>query len=301
MVEVDGQRVTGVTLLVHNPETASVGSAILVPGSLEIDGLPLSARDPAEAVEALAETIRLGVSRVDLLDGDGWSAVLGDTTYVLDSPDPVLDDRGRPLFEVGPVTVDGALAAPFLGRPADGAAAVSVQPRRHLFWKALLADPPETPTALAGDLSAFDGRASPVVDLPVTQLEPVALIDGDATESLVRDLVAFPTSAAAGDRLRVRVLDRAGGAELEAIAAWLAAQGMEVVSIGNAVEFDGGQTQVIAPVALAEDGAISPELRALATSVGTTEVTVDIEQVDDFVVTVVVGDDFEPADLVARS
>ena len=71
VVEVDGQRVTGVTLLVHNPETASVGSAILVPGSLEIDGLPLSARDPAEAVEALAETIRLGVSRVDLLDGDG--------------------------------------------------------------------------------------------------------------------------------------------------------------------------------------------------------------------------------------
>lgn len=302
VVEVDRERVTGVTLLVHNPETTSAGSAILAPGSLELDGALLSDRSPQEAAMALASAVRLAVSRIEVLDGEGWADVLGTMTYRLDSPDPVLGADGRPLFEVGPVTVDAALAAPFLGRPADGAVPVSVQPRRVLFWEALLTDPPSTPAPLARDLSALDGRASPVVELPVTQLEPMARLDADATESLIRDLVAFPAGANAGDRLRIRVLDRTGQADLEAIAAEVAAEGMEVVSIGNAIEFDDGLTQVIAPITLTGgDGSVSPEVANLARSVGATEVIIDTEPVDELVVTVVVGRDFDQVGPAASS
>jgi hypothetical protein len=302
VVEVDRGQVTGVTLLVHNPETRSAGSAILVPGPLELDGVPLGDRAPEEAVAALASAIRLGVARVEVLDNEGWVDVLGSSTYVLESPDPVVDDTGEPLFAVGPVEVDAALAAPFLGRPAAGAVAVSVLPRRHLFWNALLADPPATPVPLAEDLSALSGQASPVVDLPVTELEPVPRLDPEATEALIRDLVAFPTGAVGGDRLRVRVLDRTGEADLERIAAALAANGREMISIGNAVAFDGGRTQVIAPVTMAaEDGPVGAELRELARSVGTDQLIVDNEPVDEDVVTVVIGRDFDLADLATRS
>ncbi len=294
VAEVDRGMVTGVTLVVGHPQSA--GSIILVPGSLEIDGKPLSAYPPTESVDVLARSIRLSVSPVEVLDNTSWSAVLGSQVYRLDSPDPVEADPGQPLFGVGPVEVDGLLAAPFVGRPSPGVAAASVQTRRHLFWNAILADPPTTETPLAAELQALDPTLSRVVDLPVTQLDPVALPDTAAIESLVRDVVAFPAGAMPGDRLQVRVLDRTGDADLEGIAAAVASHGMEVVEIGNATEFDGGQTEVIAPLGVvAEDGTLPEDLYGLARSVGADAISIDEEPSEAVVVTVVIGANFDLA------
>ena len=294
--EVDRGAVTGVTLVVSHPEAA--GSIILVPGTLTLDGVALSALPPTEAVEAVAGAVRLSLAAVGVLDETTWPAVLGDQIYSLDSPDPVEANGGQPLFGVGAVPVDGALVAPFVGRPASGAAPVSVLPRRHLLWNALLANPPTTEAPLAESLRALQPEVTRVVDLPVTQLEPTAIADLESIETLIRDVVAFPAGAVSGDRLQVRVLDRTGSADLEGIAAAVAANGLEVVEIGNANEFDGGESEVIAPISLTrEDGSVSPELNDLARSVGTATIRIDGEAVDDAVVTVVIGTNFDLANL----
>jgi len=297
VAEVDGGTVSGVTLVVHHPGLQSGGTAVLVPGSLEVDGVALSAKSPTDAVDALSELLQLSFSRVDVLDTEGWASVLGSETYLLESPDPVLGEDGTELFSVGPVEVNAANVAAFLGRPAPGAVALSVRPRRHIFWQAFVTAPPATDAPLAADLRAMDGMASQVLDLPLLQEEPVAIPDPSAMELLVRDIVAYPAGSADGDRLQVRILDRTGAANLEAIAAAVAAEGNEVIEIGNTMEFDNGATQVIAPVALADENGIPERLNLLSLAVGVENVLIDNDLTDDVVVTVVIGRDFDLANL----
>jgi len=294
IAEVDRGVVTGVALVIHNPEQSSVGSIVLVPGTLDLGGTLLADRDPTEAVLAASETLRLGLARIEVLDEEGWAAFLGSTRYELESPDPVPDSAGGILLPVGPADVGAAEAPAFVGRPASDAVAVSVLPRRRLLWEAVLAAPPVSGSSLASDLAAVDRAASRVFDLPVTQLEPVAVIDSVGAELLVRDVVAFPAGAVAGDRLRVRIVDRTGLAELEDIAAAVAAEGLEVIEIANAAAFDGGPSQVVAPVTLVgPDGQLTPGLAEFAQSIGLADVAIDPEPVDEFIVTVVIGADFD--------
>lgn len=296
IAEVDRGVVTGVTLVVHNPEQASVGSVVLVPGTLELDGSLLAEREPGDAVLAVSEALRLGLARIEVLDQEGWAGFLGAARYELESPDPVPGDgeADEILLPVGPVDIGASEAPAFVGRPAAGAVAVSVLPRRRLLWEAVLARPPDSGSPLATDLAAVDGAASRVIDLPVTQLEPVATLDATVAELLVRDVVAFPAGAVAGDRLRVRIVDRTGAARLESIAAAVAAEGVEVIEIANAAVFDDGPSQVIAPVTLVlPDGQLVPDLAEFAVKVGLADVTIDPEPVEESVITVVVGRDFD--------
>jgi hypothetical protein len=321
-VEVDQGTVTGAALIIHHPEVSSAATVLLVPGSLELGGDVLSAMAPDEVGAALAAELRQSLSRVEVLDQAAWADVLGDATLSVESPDPVPGTTPDTLlFAVGPVEVGGAEAAAFLGRPAPGAAEISTQPRRHLFWNALLAQPPTTETALAEDLRSFAGAPIQVLDLPLSTVEPVARLDGAATEALLHEVVAYPSGAAPGDRLSVRIVDRTGDADLEGVAAAVAALGFEVVEIGNAQVFDGGPTDLVVPSAMQPvgdtagadgpvgDGAteevteeVTAEVARLARFVGISTVTVDPVAADlaaeDQSVTLVIGGDFsvEPVD-----
>ncbi|MEM9654712.1 MAG: hypothetical protein AAGA65_21660 [Actinomycetota bacterium] len=298
IAEVDRGVVTGVTLLVNQIEVQSAGSAILVPGTLQVDGLPVSARsNPADAVAAVGQALHLAITRVEVLDTAGWTEVLGATEYTLESPDPVLDDAGNQLFAVGPVVVNGSNAAAFAGRPAPGAPTVSVKFRRQTLWNAIVAAPPSGSAPIAADLRALDATASQVIDLPTEQIDEVTVLSPAAAESLIRDVVAYPAGHVPGDRLQVRILDRTGTADLEDIAAAVAAQGIEVIEIGNAAQFDGGTTEFIALIDLVEqDGSLPPTVVALMQSAGTFAATVDAASTDS-VVTVVIGQDFDLANL----
>lgn len=298
VAEVDRGAVTGVAIIVHQAEQRSPGTIVLVPASVEVDGIALADRPPDDAVRAVGRAIRLAIGRVEVLDQAGWGAVLGDAVYSVESPDPVVGDDGAPLFDVGVVEVDGDSAGAFVGRPVPGASVLSVLPRRHLLWNALLAEPPATNTPLASDLREIDSGQAQVVDLPVGQLEPATAIDDAATELLVRDIVAFPASAAPGDRLQVRVLDRTGTADLEDIAAAVAARGIEVIEIGNAGVFDDGPTEVIAPsAATTANESLKSQLDDLSLSLGVKSVILDDESDEDGVVTVIVGTNFDLANL----
>lgn len=298
IAEVDQGVVTGVTLLINHVEVQSSGTAILVPGTLEVDGVTISERtNPTDAVNAVGTALHLAISRIEILDDAGWTEVLGTTEYTLESPDPVLDGVGNPLFSVGPVVVNGANAAAFLGRPAPGAPAISVQFRRQTFWNAVIGAPPNGAAPVAADLRAIDATSSQILDLPTEQRDLQTLLKAADAESLIRDVVAYPAGAVPGDRLQVRILDRTGTADLEDIAAAVAAKGIEVIEIGNASVFDGGGTEFIAPVDLVDqDGNLPPAVVTLMQSAGTFAATVDAQSTDS-VVTVVIGQDFDLANL----
>lgn len=293
VVEVDQGRVAGAALMIHHPEVSSAATVLLIPGSLEVDGVTLSSLAPEEVAPAIGAALRLGLSRVEVLDGSGWAEVLGATTLVLNNPDPVPTADGgeaEPLFAVGQVEVGGADAAAFLGRPADGANPISTQPRRQQFWNALVSAPIAADTVVGAELASYSGAPIQVLDVPLTAIEPQARLDPAATEALLREVVAYPAGASEGDRLPVRILDRTGQADLEAVAATVAALGMEVIEIGNAQSFDGGDTQVVVPKVV--EGELPDDLARLARFAGAETVTIDPIDDDEIAVTVVIGADF---------
>lgn len=251
------------------------GTVILIPGDLSIPTNPNEAPDgsdasptllsdiaPTEAGEVLAALLNLDFASIEVMDETSWAMVLSDTTYDLENPDPVPSDTAvtpgesraeneetdELAFAVGAVSVDGAGAAVFLGRPVDGGSLSSVMLRRRQFWSATLETPPSGSNVVASALRSV-GAAGQIVELP-TVVDPsgAPMIDDSATEELLRDVVAFPS----GNRLAVRVVDRTGDADLRSIAAQLAGRGIEVVEIANAVQFDAGSTELIRPTELAD-------------------------------------------------
>ncbi|MEM7340783.1 MAG: LytR C-terminal domain-containing protein [Actinomycetota bacterium] len=293
VVETDRGRLTGITLLAAHVEPGTAGTAVLVPGTLQIDGVGLDEREPLDAIVALQSELRLRISALEIMDGTRWAAALGGRTYTLDNPDPVIGDDGDALFEVGSVALPGEGAAPFLGRPSPGTDPITLSFRRELFWSALLADPPTAADAagavdpLVAALAEVAGTEAGVVELPLVALQPDPEADLVAAEELVRAVVPVPAGANPGDRLQVRVIDRTGAADLTAIAAEVASTGSEVVEIGNASTFDDGLTQILVPPAVAD----APGINELASLSGATTV-LDDDLDTDGVVTLVIGSDF---------
>ena len=304
VVEREGGAVTGIALLTGRLDGQALagpsvggtiveaggagigGTVVVVPGTLQVEGAALAAREPADAVAALARILRLRIDHVEVVDEARWPALLGDAAYRLANPDPVVDDAGQPLLQIGEIDVGAEHAAAFLGRPAAGSDPITLLFRRQLFWSAVLAEPPAGSDPLVADIRQLVGPAAQVVILPLVDVVPDPQPDLAASEALIRDVVPIPAGARPGDRLQVRVIDRTGSADLEAVAAAVASTGSEVVEIGNAVEFDGGLTHLVVPIGL-EDPGIT-ELAALTGA--TTVLDDDVEA--DAVVTLLVGSDY---------
>ncbi len=288
----------------------------------EAESLMLADVDPGRVGDTVAELVNLDLTRIVVMDEGAWAEVLADKAYQLDNPDPVptvpagagsagsnvagADDEGsddegsegegsegegsdetddgpaRLAFAVGPVSVGGADAAVFLGRPVDGGSLSSVMPRRREFWSATIDSPPGVEHPLASAVRAV-GSGGHVVELPTVAGSEGPVIDALAAEDLLRDIVAFPS----GNRLEVRVVDRTGRADLGEIAAHLAVRGIEVAEIANAVHFDDGSTELIRPQDLVEG---VDQLDVLVAELGV-EPLVDPEQEHDMV-TLLVGTDF---------
>ena len=312
VVETEGGALTGLALLVGPVDGPSVvvtgdsevelaaarfdagvteagGTVIVVPGTLVVDDSPLAARSPDDAVAAVETMLRLEIDTVDVVDEGRWSSILGPTTYRLANPDPVVDDEGRPLLEVGEIEVGAGEAAAFLGRPAPDSDPITLLFRRQLFWTALTESPPgadEVDDELTTTLHTLVGPGSQVVILPLVDVVPDPEPDLSAAEALIREVVPIPAGAHPGDRLQVRILDRTGAADLESIAADVASTGSEVVEIGYAQDFDGGLTHLVVP-----PGVAGPAITELATLTGATTV-LDNDIEDDAVVTLLVGSDY---------
>ncbi|MCP3991772.1 MAG: hypothetical protein GY724_22050 [Actinomycetia bacterium] len=291
VVEIEGEQITGIALLAGTVDEAAGGTVILVPANLQVDDAALADREPAEAVAALSGALRLRITAIEQMTRERWQTLLGDKAYQVSNPDPIVNDFGQPILAVGPATIDGSTVSTFLGLPAPGADSITLMFRRHIFWSAMVSDPPMSQMPGSDDpllesLDEVTGPAARVVDLPLMAVEPNPTPDLAAAEALIREVVPVPAGAHPGDRLQVRVIDRTGVADLPAIAAEVASTGSEVIEIGNAPEFDGGLTHLVVPT-----GFDDPGISELASLTGAT--TVHDDEIDaDPVVTLLIGSDF---------
>jgi hypothetical protein len=306
LAEVVDGTVSGVTLVVQTSREGAGGNGggtvVLVPGDTSVptpDGLTkLSTLPPSAAVRTLAQSMRITLSAAEVMDSDAWIQTLAGQAYEVENPDPVPtsgDDRtdaagaeASLAFAVGNAVVGGSNAAIFLGRPVDGASPSSLMPRRQAFWEAFLADPPSGTHRLATTLGEwFAGGGGRVTELPTEPTAGGPLLDSSAAEELVRTIIAFPS----GERLKVRVVDRTGAADLESVAASMAGRGVEVVEIANAVQFDDGATELIVPAELTVG---DEQLAELVAALGVEPIVDD--ELGSAEATLLVGVDFEGLD-----
>lgn len=120
-------------------------------------------------------------------------------------------------------------------------------------------------------------------------------IDLNKSEEIIREVVQFPVSSEKARRLQVRVINRVAGKEPIEVGAEIAALGFEVIEVGNASEFDNGETTMAVPKSMIEgervDEFLSTEIERLATSMQVDFLVDDIAD-ESFSVTVLVGEDF---------
>lgn len=263
VVEMDEGRITGVAVIVKIGQTARGGAVILVPGELEaVEGQRIQALSPDAAIEAVASTLQLRIPVVEVVDADRWASLLGESSYTLNNPDPVPAPGGDVLFAVGPVQVGGEGVAAFLGRTVDGQDSLAALVRRDLFWTELLEDPPlGTEDQLSRTIRAVADGPHEVILLPLDIAgDGVPTVNPDRAEQLVRRVVAFPAGDQPDRRFRVRVEDRTGRADLDAVARSLGRLGVEVVAISNGPAFDNAETAFRVETGFARDAALSAAL-----------------------------------------
>ena len=291
VVEVENDRITGLTVITQPGGGATGGAVVLVPGTLLVQGTPLTALDPEGAAQLLGSAMRLQISDVVVMDERGWLRLLAGASYEINVPDPIPNDADGVLVPVGPNEIDARLTPAFLGRLVAGNDPLALIFRRRLYWESLLEQPPldsdHQLTELLDRLSAGDNR---IYDLPLETTEllgPEARLvyDAVAVEFLVREIVPFPAGAGPGDRPQVRLIDRSGEADLYALAAALGRQGIEVLEIGNAFVYDDRPTELVVPI-----GADAAGITRLAELVGADTVQAADTELNDSL-TLLVGRD----------
>jgi hypothetical protein len=284
----DGE-LTGITLLARPGVDVEGGAVVLVPAELEVDGRTLAEwaeTSDADAVDALARALRLGLGEPAVVDEDGWADLLGERAVSVTSPDPVLVD-GRRRFASGELELGAEDAADWLGLLGNQQPSALLF-RRQLWWEALLGagldeSGQSEPAATIAHLAAGPHA---VELLPVDVGGGAVTSDAEAAEALIVEVVPFPAGAQPGDRPRVRVLDRTGEAELDAVARSVARAGGEVVVVGNAGAFDDQPTE-----AVIADPAVDEAARRLVDRIGTGTVTLSPSGDDTVDVTVLAGPD----------
>jgi hypothetical protein len=241
VVEITDQRLTGIALLAQPGEQQLGGSALLVPGELQLEGVPLGSLSVADAVAALEKGLRLRITRVETVDEARWAALFSDTVYTIDNPDPVVSADGSTVFGVGAQPIGGDAVGLLLGLSVADADPRSLLVRRHRVWESILDEPPTSADQIAGLMTAISGGPHRVTELAMLATPDDELaggvrltIDPEQVEAQINEAVPFPSGAFPGDRLRVRVIDQVGDGDLLAVAADLGRSGYEVAEIGAA-------------------------------------------------------------------
>ena len=300
VVEVVDEKVSGLTLVIPSGSGSTGGAVMLVPGALQFAGRSMSELTPEQARRALESMLRLRIDRMVIGDEAGWAAMIGEGTVEVANPDPVTGPDGGTLLPVGEVELDSSTIPAFLGRPLPDTPAIALEFRREIFWSEALADELLRPGSAGTSVSASTSDTEAVAiylgqiaaglhqieAMPVSISNNIVAPDLDATDELLGELVALPAAAAPGDRLQVRILDRAGTNDLESAARALGANGYEVIQIGNAAAWDELPTQVVTTVAADQD-----QVAALADLVGADSVESSTDEDAVSTVTVLLADD----------
>jgi hypothetical protein len=299
----DGLLISAAVMSLNSGDSG--GSVLLLPAATsagpEPEALTLSyhvsfAPEPADARGFVQNLLGLGIGEVAVVDAARWADLVAPVApLTLTNPDAVGE------FPAGEISLGADQVAAYLGASIEGQSDLARLARQEAFyeaWTAAVADSAD-PGAVPGELESGLGRfvrglaAGPVQvhALPVTEVTAGDAVridpDLDAIEQLMPTVVPFPTAAAPGARVRLRLLDGTGdGDHVLRTAPLVVPAGAEIVVVGNADRFDYEITEIRYHVPLQKTAAES--LRA---ALGAGRVIDDPRQTDAFDVTIVLGTD----------
>jgi hypothetical protein len=298
----DGVLRTAAMLALTNEEKG--GSVLVVPPTVEVR-IDLSTLVAGHAAGATPEDLRnsaelvtgVGIQEVVEIDDARLAELVAPVAPLqLDSPVAVGD------VDAGSIELSADDVGPWLAARGDGESDEDASYRVSLVWGAWLEavaasdDPQAVPGELESGISRYIAglAAGPVrtAVLPVDEAidpvgEPVLRVDREAIDSMITDLVPYPTASGLAPRTLVRMLDGTGDdGHVASVTPIVVASASSVVVVGNAESFDYETTEIRYHQPAQKDAA-----ERLAAALGVGQVIEDVRPIDAFDVTIVLGTD----------
>lgn len=292
------------------------GSVIVVPAATLVAGAGgestiaeiYGAEGPDAAARAVGLAVTVGVTEHVEVDDARWAELVGPVGSVEVHIDEPVD-----RWAAGTVTIEPDEVGAFLSALGDDETDLDRIDRQQIFWSAwlpMVADggdgalPGETSTGLGRFVRSVANGDGSAAALPVVRdrtRDGALRTNGSRIGDFVAHTVPYPTAAAPGARVRVRVLNGTGDQSLTTQAARaLVAGGAQITVAGNATSFDVAETSIVYAGADREQlaawvGAFLGVERVEQASTGQDGQSASTDEVD---VTVILGDDAE--DLIER-
>jgi hypothetical protein len=236
------------------------GSAIAAPPATVVPGTDTTLADvyrdqgPEATAEALGAVVTVAVGEHVEVDDDLWAQLVAPV-----GPVEVAIDEAVGEWPAGAVTLEPEEVGRFLSALAAGETDLDRLERQQLFWNAWLplvgaggdgALPGEVDTGIGRFVRAVALGEGAAAALPVSREEDAGGVrfttDADRLGDFVAQTVPYPTSAAPGARVRVRLLNGTTDDGLTTeVARALVAGGAEITIAGNAASFDVAETSLV--------------------------------------------------------
>ena len=260
LIHAEGTHLRGVTLLALTDERVEGAVLFLAPETVTPAG-PLSAHwaesGRVAVMDALAELVGIRASESQVVDDDGWAALVSAVApVVVDNPDPLVSSAGDTVFGSGELALNPSDVAAYLGWRNPGESPIASLVRHELFWERWMDDLAlsTAPALIPGETDRGMGRFAPSLAMGGIRIQAVpgtvdsdggVILDAAAAERLVNEVVPFPISTTNGSRPRVKLLNGIGDPALTHTAARaLSRAGARITLIGNAAEFGWETTRI---------------------------------------------------------
>jgi hypothetical protein len=202
-----------------------------------------------DAVRAVSDVLDVAIDEVVEVDDARWAALVepvGPVTLTL--------SRAVGPYEAGEVVLEAGDVGPFVSEPIAGEGELDRLAREAAFWQAWLGEVAAAGDgAVPGEVASGIGRFlvalahGPTAEvLPVTPADTLGTTferDDLRVSDLISRAVPYPLSPAPGRRVRVRLLNGTGDADLTAaVVPLLVRNGAEITIAGNASSFSVTET-----------------------------------------------------------
>jgi len=232
------------------------------------------------AIRAVSDVLDIAIDETVEVDDARWTALVepvGPVTLTL--------SQGVGPYAAGELDLEAGAIGPFVSEPIAGEGELDRLAREAAFWQAWLGEVAAAGDgAVPGEVASGIGRfllglsQGPTAEvLPVTPADALGTTferDDLRVSDLISRAVPYPLSPAPGRRVRVRLLNGTGDADLTAaVVPLLVRNGAEITIAGNASSFSVTETTYTYRTADDEAGA---ERLAQAVGVGSVEQDADV-------------------------
>lgn len=298
------------------PDPEGTGGGVLLVPTRTIYDMPLYEVNPIELAydlgnpdftnDVVGQLLGTGLGTTLVIDADRWAELVAPVApIVIENSDEIRDDDGDVVFPLGEVELEPDDVGPYLEARIDGESDLARLFRHQTFWEAWLAAvadsgradavPGEVDSGIGRFVRAIAAGRSVIETIPVQPATPGRYGDEPAfvprftpLRELVDRVVPFPVAASPGSRARVRVLNGTDDTDRASqVAGLLPPAGVQVVIVGNALEF--GQTETV--ISYGGD-AFLDEAESIRSILGVGNLVVETRPSDAADITVTLGSDY---------